>query len=250
MPTLIPTKLVNALLLITFGLLGIPAASTAVESIPAFSVTYTLENKFIKGGEANFRLAKKEDHFQLVLETKPTGVFRLSNKGKVMEVAELPSLYPPFLATKYSYINFGDQDRSYTSMYNRKKSEATIVRDANAKRFFIDPIAVDRLSMTLTIMHRLREQPDIDQFSIATLGTKGTQTVSFASKGREKLKTAIGTLDTIRIDRLRNNDSNRKTITWFATVGESNIPIPVQIEQFKRGKLTVRLKIKDFSTTD
>lgn len=238
-----------AIIAVAAAVCSFPVLADEPTSMPTFSISYILENQYITGGEAEFRLVKKDDHYQLVLETKPTGVFRLSKKGKIKEIAELPSLNPPFLSDKYSYINFGDQDRSYTSMYNRKKGEATIVRNNSAKRMAIDVTAVDRVSMTLALMQQLRDQPDIQEFSVTTLDTNGTQNVGFVSKGQVSLNTRLGKLTTTRIDRLRNN-SNRNTVTWFAALGPDKLPVPVQIEQYKRGKMIVRLKITDLSVTN
>jgi len=174
-----------------------------------------LSHNYITAGEAQLTLEKKEDHYQLVLETKPSGVFRFTDKGKIKEVAELPSLAPPYLSNKYTYINFGDKDRNYTSVYNRNKGEATIVRRNGVKRMAIDATAVDRVSMTLALMQKLREQPEIEEFSINTIDGRGPKTFSFASKGQVKLQTEIGTLTATRIDRLRSANNKRNIITWI-----------------------------------
>jgi len=239
--------LATCLIALTAVFFSMPALSAATDSMPVFSVTYTVENNFVTAGEAHLKLERKEDHFQLILETQPTGVFWFSEKGKIKEVAELPSLSPPFLSDKYSYTNFGDKDRNYTSMYNRKKGEATVVRKNGVKRMAIENTAVDRVSMTLAMMQQLREQPKIKKFSIDTVDSRGPQTFNFASKGQVQLKTGIGTVTATRIDRLRSSNSKRNTITWFAAIGPDKLPIPVQIEQYKNGKLNVRLKITDFS---
>jgi len=215
--------------------------------IPTFKVSYTLENKYITGGKAEFRLEHSgENGYQLVLETQPTGVFRFSDKGKIREVAHLDNLSPPFLADKYSYTNYGDSKRSYSSLYDRSKGEATVTRGDTSKQVAINPEAVDRLSTTLFVMQQLMEQPAIDEFSVQVIDPDGTRTMNFIAKGQSSLKTKIGKFDAMRIDRLRAN-SKRHTVTWFARLGADKLPVPVQIEQYKRGKLTVRLKITRFA---
>lgn len=237
----------NALLLSSIlWLCSLMAPAVAGESMPTFSANYVVENDFVTGGKAKLRLTKKEDHFQLLLETKPTGVFRLSKKGKIREIAELPSLSPPFLSEKYSYTNFGDKKRSFTSVFNRSKSEATFVRNAKTTNVAIDAYAVDKLSMMLSMMEQIRKQPDIEKFSIDTIDNDGTQTYHFISQGQESLKTDLGNLTATRIDRQRQN-SSRKTVTWLALMGPDALPVPVQLEHYKRGKLTARLKITKFS---
>lgn len=220
-----------------------PATDTMMQ-MPTFSVDYILENDFVTAGEAVFKLARQADHYQLLLETKPTGMFRFSKKGKIREIAELPSLTAPFLSSKYTYTNFGDKDRSYTSTYNRQTGEAIIARNGNTKNVAMDKDAVDRLSMTLAIMQQLREQPHIESFSVNAIDTNGVEAFHFVSRGQEQLQTDIGNFTTTRVERKR---SDRNTITWFATIGPDEIPMPVQIEQYKRGKLTVRLRITRFS---
>ena len=111
----------------------------------------------------------------------------------------------------------------------------------------IDATAVDRVSMTLALMQKLREQPEIETFSINAVDGRGAQTFSFASKGQVKLKTDIGTLTATRIDRLSSGNNKRNIITWFAAIGPDKLPIPVQFEHYKNGKLTARLQITDFS---
>lgn len=231
------------------ALCSLAAHADATNSMPVFSITYTVENDYITAGEAELKLEKKQDHYQLILETEPRGLFRFSDKGRIKEIAELPSLTPPYLSNKYSYINFGDKDRSYTSMYNRKKSEATVVRNNAVKRMAMNAAAVDRVSMTLAMMQKLRDEPTIKQFSIDTVDARGTQKFSFASKGQMQLKTNLGTVTATRIDRLRDSDNKRNTITWFAAIGPDKLPIPVQIEQYKNDKLQARLKITDLSVT-
>lgn len=221
--------------------------TTASTSMPAFAATYTLENKYFTGGKANFTLRPHNDHYQLVLETRPTGVFKFSDKGKITEAADLATLQPPYLSSHYSYSNRGDKERSYTSSYDRDKGEARVERNGTTKSFPINPNSVDRLSTTLTVMQHLREEPAIDEFSVEMIDHHGIQTVDFVSKGQETLKTELGRIETTRIDRKRSEGSNRHTITWFATLGGSDVPVPVQIDQYKRGKLTVRLRIQSFA---
>ncbi len=222
----------------------------AQQPVPEFKVTYTLENNYITGGTADFTLAGNDENgYQLVLQTNPTGVFRFSNKGKIREAAELVSLSAPFLSSTYSYTNFGNEKRSYTTTYDRKNGLATSIRNGKSETFKIDDDAVDRLSMTLTVMSHLNENPDAKEFSVKLLEQSGTEVITFVSKGQVSLKTDIGLLKTTRIDRQRAN-SNRHTVTWFASIGPDDLPIPVQIEQYKRGKMSIRLKAIAFTVIE
>ena len=223
--------------------------STVTETkatMPAFSIAYTVENDYITGGKAKLTLTPHEDQYQLLLETRPTGVFRLSDKGKIKEVAMLDTLTPPFLASDYSYTNFGDKKRSYQSVYNRESGKATITRRGTTEQFDIDTTAIDRISTTLMVMQQLRDSPQMDGFSIPMIDQNEIQQVEFIARGQEPLNTRLGKLVTTRVDRKRSG-SSRHTVTWFAALGQQGLPVPVQIEHFKRGKLTVRLKIQDFS---
>ena len=230
-------------------LCSLMTSPATAQPMPTFSASYVVENDLVTAGKAKLRLTKKEDHFELLLETKPTGVFRLSKKGKIREVAELPSLSPPFLSDKYSYTNQGDKKRSFTSVFNRSNSEATFVRNDNTTNVPIEDNAVDKLSMMLSMMQQVRAQPDIENFSINTIDTKGIQTYNFVSEGQETLKTSLGNLSVTRINQQREN-SSRNTITWLAPIGPDAVPVPVQIEHYKRGKMTARFKIAEFSAIE
>jgi len=239
----------TAAAILTAGLQCFAIASTtdqATASMPTFSISYTVGNNHVTGGKAKLKLNKHEDHYRLVLETRPTGVFKLTKKGKIKEVAELATLNAPFLSKAYSYTNFGDKKRSYQLDYDRDKGEATVARNGNTELFSINPDAGDRLSTTLAVMQRIKENPDFSEFSIEVIDHRGTQTVNFISHGQETIDTRLGQVVATRVERRRSN-SSRHTVTWFADLGSEGLPVPVQIEQFKRGKMNLRMKIKNFS---
>lgn len=238
-------SVITRLLATALLLMGLQA--TADTPMPQFSASYTLENKFVTGGIATLSLSSDSGQHRLMLETTPTGVFKYIDKGKTREIAELGSLTPPYLAHKYAYTNFGDEHRSYESTYDRQSGEATMVRNGFSKNFPIDVDAVDRLSSTLSVMQALRENPDVAEFSVSIIDRENSQINNYISRGRETIKTDMGKLSAIRIDRQRSG-SDRQTIMWFAQLGSDALPAPVKIEQYKRGKLQVRLKITDFST--
>ncbi len=240
-------KILTQALALTALLAGVQSNAIAAQplQLPTFSISYTLENNYITAGTAELTLKGTEEQgYLLTLQTNPTGMFRFSNKGKIREQAKLASLSAPFLANEYSYTNHGDKKRSYVSSYDREQGTATTTFASETTTIEIEPDAVDRLSMTLAVMDQLNLEPDIEKFSVKTLDKTGTHTVEFVAKGQESVKTEKGKFTATRIDRPR---TTRNTVTWFAPLGPTNLVVPVQIEQYKRGKMSVRLRLKDFS---
>ena len=222
----------------------------ASDGMHAFTATYTVQNKFVTGGKAQLTLQSvQEQRYQLRLETRPTGVFKLSKKGEIIETSELATLQPPFLSSYYSYVNKGDKDRNYSITYDRSKGEALIEKRGKLERININADVQDRLSMTLSVMSQLQTNPQTGAFVLPLFDNKKSANVEFFTKGQQTLKTKIGQLETTVIERRRVN-SNRHTITWFSNLGPANLPVPVRIEQFKRGKMTLRLKITNFSVIE
>ena len=226
------------------------AITHASDAMHTFTATYTVQNKFVTGGKALLTLQSvQEQRYQLRLETKPTGVFKLSKKGKIIETSELTTLKPPFLSSFYSYVNKGDDERNFSITYDRDKGEAIVENRGNVERININTDVQDRLSMTLSVMSQLQSNPQTEAFKLPLFDNKKAADVEFTIKGQQILDTDIGKQNTTLVERRRVN-SNRHTITWFSKLGPANLPVPVQIEQYKRGKMTLRLKITKFSVIE
>ena len=218
--------------------------------LKTFSAEYTVENDYITGGDATLSLLENnEGLFDFVLQTLPTGIFKWTGKGNIREHAILPNLTYPFESIRYNYTDKGDSDRNYQIDFNRNGSEFSITRNSQTAIESLKPGTLDRLSVTLVILHEIQQNPDLSTIEANILSGDQAQKIVFSNEGTETVETGLGEKEAIRIHKKREA-SNRRTIIWLAPVTPNGQVIPVKIEQFKRDKLTMRLMLTKFSAVE
>ena len=224
-----------------------PVSAETAHGITPFKAEYRVENNYITGGIATLSLTPKDSGgFDFVLQSKPTGVFKWTGNGNIREHAVLPSLNSPFESTQYDYNDKGKPKRNYRVDFDREAGQFEMQRGNESNRYPLQTGVVDRLSVTLALLHKLKQDPNFESMQLQVLDGSTAETLTYSNHGIEPISTAIGKFDANRILKDRVN-SNRETIIWLAEVGESNTVLPLKIEQYKRDKLTLRLIISNFT---
>ena len=78
----------------------------------------------------------------------------------------------------------------------------------------VPPLALDKLSYQLQIRTDLINDKPLLEYNIADGGH--LKQYNFEILGEERLKTKVGTFDTIKVRRIREDEDNRHTIFWMA----------------------------------
>ncbi len=223
------------------------AAQSAGTTLTPFKAEYSVENDYITGGTATLSLTPADDgHFDFVLQSKPTGIFKWTSNGNIREHAVLPSLNTPFESIQYTYTDKGRPKRNYQVNLDRDTLQLELKRGNETTAHPLPEGAIDRLSVTLALLNKLANDRNFESMQIQVLDGKNAETLTYSNHGIEPISTEIGDFDANRILKDRVN-SNRETIIWLAEVGEKNTVLPLKIEHYKRGKLTLRLIISRFS---
>ncbi len=215
-----------------------------------FIAEYKAENNYITGGKATLSLKQNNTgSYDFVLQTKPTGILKWSGKGNIREHAILHSLNAPFESSSYRYTDKDDEDRNYYIEFNRVNQSFQVTRRTQILTHPLLAGSLDRLSVTLSILSHLKNNPEFTSLDKNIINDTKTQKIVFTNHGTEKVSTGIGKINAARIHKGRDG-SNRKTIIWIAQLEDTDTIIPVKIEQFKREKLTLRLILTRFSTVE
>ncbi len=230
---------------------GVAIALTVVTSLayaqPAnftpFEVEYEVGNNMISAGSATLQLAKDGDEWVYSLKTKPTGVFKLTGKGKIQEISVFSvSSSTDTLELKpqrYTYRQDEEARRSVDAWFDWNVNKLTYKRRGEeVTESFSDPI-LDRLSVTLTVIDALKTS-DFEQAQLKVFDNGRVKTMLFANEGEETVETKMGPLKTIRVKSNAVGGGTRHTTTWFAPELDY---VPVKIEQYKRNKLVARLTL-------
>ena len=235
-------------LLVALGSVAAPTPARAAdgeiraEDIAPFEVVYDVGNNLITAGIANLSLQRNGDRWVYSLATKPTGVFKLTGKGRIRETSvidmarsdDMVELRPQ----SYSYRQDDERRRSVDAAFDWGARELTWSRRGEEiTEPFADPV-LDRLSVTLAVMNALRY--DFETLELEVFDNGRLKTMRFVNEGTETLETRMGEVETIRVRGENAAGSSRSSMTWFAP---SLDYVPVRIEQRKRGKLVARMSL-------
>ena len=233
------------------GAVATPAAAQDVraEDMRPFSVTYAVGNNLVTAGDATLELARAGDGWRYSLSTEPSGIFRLTGKGRIEETALIDTAPAgDMLALRpgtYTYRQDDEARRSVDATFDWEAGTLDWLRRGELDSVALDRPILDRLSVTLAVMSALRRGETEVQVQVFDNGR--IKDVVFEDQGAETLETSVGELETRRVLRSNLDGSSRTTITWFAP---SLDYMPVKIEQLKRGDLVARLTLKSLRSED
>lgn len=226
------------------ALLALANLPSLAQQLPSdfspFEIEYEVGNNLISAGSATLSLTRVGDEWIYSLTTAPSGIFKLTGKGKIQEISVMNvSDNEAPLPQRYTYRQDEEDRRSIDAWFNWDDNEIKIKkRGEEVVEEFNDPI-LDRLSVTLAIMEQLRT--GFTRAELKVFDNGRIKTVVFDNEAIETAKTRLGTTDVIRVRSYnKEGDRRRETITWFAPEFDY---VPVKIEQRKRGKLVARLTL-------
>ena len=222
-------------------LLATPTLSVSDQSdgLKPFEANFTVGNNFVTAASATLSLSGSDENWIYSLTIIPSGIFKLSGKGRIEELSTLKFTNKEFQTQSYNHRQLGDKDRDVGALFDWQTNQLTFqYRDEDNVIEFSNPI-YDRFSITLTVRERLRS--GFDQLTYQVFDRGRIKPVVFENEGIETLNTKLGELEAYKV-RSYNDDGTRKraTTTWYAP---SLDYVPVRIEQHKEGNLIVRLSI-------
>lgn len=230
-------------LLVAIGLcwpLLLPAAALRAGSLQPFEIAYDVGNDFVRAGRAYVSLKPENDRWTYSLRTRPSGVFKLTGKGRIEEETLLEVtpdggswLLQP---TRYRYRQDDEHERNVDALFNWKTDTIEYQRGTRVGQQSLEDDTLDRFSVTLVVIDRLKAGFDTLDWQIFDDGE--TRTVRFTREAVETIDTELGPLETIRVRRTNPGGSTRETLTWFApALGY----LPVRIDQLRKGDLVARM---------
>ena len=212
--------------------------------IAPFEIVYDVGNNLITAGVASLTLRRADGHWTYTLSTKPTGVFKLTGKGRIRETSVF-DLVPAgdgdeveLRPRSYSYRQDKESRREVDAAFDWDTRRLAWRRRGEADTLsFTEPV-LDRLSVTLVVMNLLRE--GFERIELDVFDSGQIKSMSFDNEGVQTLDTKIGKIETIRVRGRNAAGSSRTTLTWFAP---SLDYVPVRLEQHKRRELVARMNL-------
>lgn len=142
----------------------------------------------------------------------------------------------------YSYVQQGIGARERSISFDHDSAQAEYKLNGTTGTVALSEPALDELSSYLLLESRLAAgEMDI---SFSVVDRDQMKTVHYKVRNKERVTTKLGDFDTIKLERIRDPDSNRSTEIWVAPA--HNYMMVKLVQQEPNGRI-IRLDIREAS---
>lgn len=221
-------------------LYGLLLASVACADTPAtFDARYEARYGSFRASAERTLAVSADNH----IEMNTRMALKLFGKtiSAITEHSELESLDDGerLLPLSYTFIQTGLGKRRRQIDFDWQQAMATAVVKNSESEIVLDGPVLDNLSSYLEIRRQLMAGNTDIHFPVIDKGEKEEQ--HFRVLGEERVATAGGELDTVRLEKVRDENSDRHTEIWLATDWDYLL---VKLVQEEPGSSTIRLDLK------
>jgi hypothetical protein len=203
-----------------------------------YTANYTVYRKGDKYGKAVRTLSITDDSiYKLTFKTEASKYFYMINTQESSEF-----IYDAQQVKPFKYISSDERTFKETKhqIIEFDYVAGVVLGEDIAKKWSLPltPNIFDPLLVIEKMRNEIGNQRQNLEYFVYDEGS--VKTYSFEFLGREKIKTTMGTVDTIKVSRVKKN-SSRKTHFWLSI--EHHF-IPFRVEQEKDGKEVATLEIE------
>ena len=195
-------------------LLALATSATTAAPLPDFEVAYTLRYESVRVGEAEYRLERENGHYLYSAHSRPAGIAAWFRKERVEEHSRWQWHEDRIRPEQYLYRRTGGRsDRNAELTFDWQALQVENRVEGQPWQMDIPPHALDKMVVTLALMLDLAGGARDVEYAIADGGK--LKTYRFRVVGEERVETPAGDFDTIKLERLRD-DNKRYTALWCA----------------------------------
>lgn len=240
-------KLSFALSLTLLAILGAAQAATDFDPEP-FEASFDVEVRGFTVGETVWSVRRSPDGFIYETRTKAVGLALMFGDRRVVERSEWKRFGDEVKPAKYDYERSDRSDKNTAVVFDWKEGMVENTRNGQTSRVSVPVDTLDKLGYMLVLIEDLRAGKRSVSYRIAD-GKTRMKDYRLKVVGEERMNTALGTFDVLKIVRERKDD-DRETTVWIAPALGF---VPVRIEHREREDENVTIKIRSLSrrpTTD
>lgn len=193
------------------------AAPVQATPLPAFSASYTVHKGSLLLGEMRRTLGKQDGGRQTFeTETRSSGLVALFVKDLIVERSEWDYHAGQMRSLHYSYQKTGGKrERRLDQLFDWE--HGVVNSDGNEQGPSKIPVmagTMDKLVYQLALMADLKQGKT--ELAYTLIDDDQIKIYRFRVVGEETLTTPLGTLKTLKIERIMDADSKRRTTFWCA----------------------------------
>lgn len=151
----------------------------------------------------------------------------------------------------YRYEQTGISRRNRHIRFDWENTSARVTTRDREETYAIEPGTLDQLAFTAQLRLDVRRAHQEDEgrtdFTFRIIDEHGPEEQLYRLTGEETLETPLGTMETVRLERIREPDSPRTTTVWLAPSEEY---IMVRFLQTEEGESDTELLLSSLVWTD
>ena len=225
------------------------AASAAPSLLAARSDRYEVQWGSISLGTGTIRLQPMGDNcYAYESTTDPVALVRWTY-GAPSESSQFCIVDGEIRAQRFAYQNDKRKKDNFSLEFDWKTRTVRLLRDGTLSQRELPGLAYDRFVIREAVRLWVMRHPDVAARPEAELATRReaeftmvdddrVKTYRFAVIGRERIETAAGSFETLRVERV---DDPRKSYRYW--LAPSRDYVPVKIEHLKDGKVELRMNL-------
>jgi len=220
--------LLNRLSLILLSSLLFSSSCYAEQDLTPFKAKYLVSRNDTTIGERIHHLQATQSGYVYKATMQTTGLAAIFKPGAITEQSTLNVIDNRIVPHFYEYTDSNKPRKNAHLNFDWQQLKVTNNIGAKPWKMSIPNGTQDKFSYMLALMQDLQKGNTTMQYDIADGGR--LKTYRFDSLGTEKIETVLGTLNTIKMRRIRVGKQNRFTYLWCApSLGF----LPVKVERHK-----------------
>ena len=229
------------------GLWFVCMATSSACELPEWQARYNIIKYSTTVARVTMTLHSENKQAQYRLHTKPVGLLAAFSNEELTELSELIQTEDKtWQLQKFSQLRSQDNQRNqqFTLQLNENNMQAEGTDEGKAFKMNVAMPAWDRssvqLALTCDLLATNKPQPAYDY---TIIDSAQTSNYHFEYRGADTIRIADKKIEAYKFERI---SGDRSTLFWLAP---SMKFMPVFIEQYKKGKLHLRMKL-DLPTAD
>lgn len=208
---------------------------------PIFEASYQLEKGSLQVGILDVALEKPSNQQWLYhSSTRATGVATIFlGKKPITDHSQLMLFNESIVPISFEHIQKkGKKDRSQYVSFNWQQKTAQAKYKEKDNIIPLEENMFDNFSVQLLLMANIHNLPN--EFTLPVISKAKRKPYNFYKIGLEKLSTSLGVIETMLIERRKDNEKNSTYRIWAAVDAHG---LPLQIEKIENGKQEYIAKI-------
>ena len=212
---------------------------------PIFTASYSLSKGSLTLGETQVSLNRPSNKtWEYYSSTQASGIAAIFLGSKpVTDRTRLKIIKQYIKPIMFEHIQIkGSKNRSQRVEFDWQNNSASASYKDRNNQFELNPGIFDNFSMQLLLMANINQLPK--EFTLPIISKAKLKDFYFYLIGPETIKTPIGEIESVLIERRKDNDKNSTYRIW---ADPKKYGLPIQIEKLEDGKSEYIAKITNSS---